>query len=193
MRNAEARAMGLSYGKYMALVRDGLIRTEIAPEPAKDTKKETKPKHEPEYELGTVACAICGKEFPMRTRRSRTCGPACRAKLNLQRCRERYRRMNGGCDQKKECSVCGKVFIPKRMGTLYCTDKCREKASAMRRRKFLPGTKTIICAWCGADFSPEHGSQKYCGKDCYNAARRGKERERSAKLRAKAREEKENC
>lgn len=122
LRNAEARKLGLSYGKYMALVRDGLIRTEIAPEPAKGAKgaKDAKEETEPEYELGTAVCAICGKEFPMRTSKSRTCGPECRAELNRQRNRERYRRKNQGCDPKKECNVCGRIFIPKRMGTLYC-------------------------------------------------------------------------
>lgn len=34
------------------------------------------------------------------------------------------------------------------------------------------------CAWCGEQYIPHHGNQKYCSKDCYKAAKLKRDRER---------------
>lgn len=185
----EARAMGLSYGKYVALVREGLIQPKLEPKPEPDAKETA----QLDYVRDIETCVICGKEFRPGRGRAMTCGPECRMELNRRRARKIYREQRGiSLELESTCKFCGKVFSPERIGVLYCSVKCRSGMDNMRRRKFKPGA-TKICAWCGKEFTISHGGTKYCGKDCYNAARIKLECERVSKRREKAKEEKENC
>lgn len=200
----------MSYGKYVALVRDGLMptvpRSEMQCE-QDDTTKE---------------CAYCGGKFSVlsRGRYAKYCSGDCYRKMNNRRAREKYEKI--GRPKKKtedakpksvkdfvfqertqNCQFCGAEFDMEdfRGNRKYCSERCRrDSANRAARMRYTPGKatrkkkpKTARCGVCGKEFTVSAHSRKYCSGECARSAILAHARARDAQRREKARKEIEEC
>lgn len=130
-RAAEALALGMSYGKYMAVYHP----SESRQEPVKPRTGVTK------------VCEYCGMEFTRYDKRQRKyCCEDCQEAANDQKSRER--KMAQRISERKQtaqkkpveiavmkvCPYCGVQFKPKSGHMKYCSDMCRRIANADRCR-----------------------------------------------------------
>ena len=141
---AEAKLRGVSYGQFVAMLRDREITAEQFFAPVLCTEK---PDFVPERKRSQngrlytsrkkpMVCAICGKTY-LGGKGSRTCGDAeCKYQLSLVR-KERYR--NSVDMQEKICPVCGKPYRRKRTavtcGSPYCMNKWRRTRERERSKR----------------------------------------------------------
>ena len=81
------------------------------------------------------------------------------------------------------CAYCGEEFVATTGNRKYCSKECSLKAQterqmekyweekAKRERSGEAKEPTVKkCAFCGAEFMPENGSQKYCCSECQTKA-----------------------
>jgi len=131
---ANARAMGLSYGKYMALRSAGATPAPLA---------RMLPYAPEEDEPPERRCGICGKKLrPDAPKRALTCGPICSYELNKRRNRDAYKRKHKLDEMGSlTCPGCGKSFRPGKRGQRFCSRSCSVKARRARLRAQEKGEK----------------------------------------------------
>lgn len=121
-RIAEAAAMGMSYGQYMAYRKENgfteILRNIVPIIPAETVK--------------VGVCIVCGGDImrPNKRGNPNTCSPACRDEINRRRALNRYHEKKKEHPEGREhiCAVCGKAFRGEpRMK--YCNEKCRAAAN----------------------------------------------------------------
>lgn len=108
-------------------------------------------------------CECCGREFEPKQMRSKYCSDQCRAK-------GWYKKHRGGVT--KTCKWCGKTFYAERRQQKYCSAECRYQATydntkskmvkKPNQKRKKPDYSPKMCPYCGKEFIPKHGSQKYC-------------------------------
>lgn len=99
-------------------------------------------KHGSKRPLGSIdKCAICGKEYIVKTPRQKYCSEIC-AKQGFkkyektQKVKKAYKRRDKNKERSKElrentyniCKYCGATFKPNLKNILYCSDYCHKKA-----------------------------------------------------------------
>ena len=160
-RIAEANRLGISYGKYMAMVfeSNGYGPT---------------PKEEPERE-NVRHCEICGRELLPGTRsNTKACSRACSDELNRRRNAAYYRASRKMPDfYIKKCAHCGIEFKTTKGNQVYCSSQCQ----MMRYRYVAKGTDgrsygPAICTQCGKLYTKKSHGQKWCSETCKRQARR---------------------
>jgi predicted nucleic acid-binding Zn ribbon protein len=166
-----AEAAGMSYGKYVALVHEGLIRC-----PLSEDRCEQSPGPAPQQE--ERRCEICGRYLAEDSRwNQKTCGPACSAELNRLRNRDFYsKNVKFRAVEKIPCRRCGELFLPNRKSQKFCGVLCQHsynKAKARARRNGGVvadmttrnyGTRT--CRVCGEEFIKRSWNQEVCSREC---------------------------
>lgn len=110
-----AQAAGMSYGKYMATVK------ERANHPAALGQEEIVP---PEIPL-EKECVICGKLFSMNGKRAGTlcCSQECSKRQNAIRARDAYRAKRAAGNI-AVCRWCGKQFTKHHGNAAFCSEEC---------------------------------------------------------------------
>ena len=170
---AEARKRGLSYGKYVALVHDGLI-SRPWPEDRREAPVVEEWEQQPEERL----CQVCGTPIPEYYRKSRTiCSPECSEELNRRRNAERYRQTRKFVpSQKIPCLKCGELFLQRRSVQKFCGRVCQENYNRaktrarrnggiltdMTNRNYGPGE----CRVCGEKYTKHSWNQEVCSREC---------------------------
>lgn len=163
-----AREVGMSYGKYVALMheqgRDPIARS-IAPEF----------EEEPEERL----CVICGQPIlRIKNGKTLTCSPACRYELNRIRNRDRYRKVaSARTMETKKCQFCGTEFSTSRKYQRFCNVRCQEayrravKRGEVANDGMSPGMANRSygigeCVICGEDFTKRSARHITCCAGC---------------------------
>lgn len=165
--------MGLSYGKYMALVREGLIRPAFVPDVEQGSQE--KEKKEPQEER---RCVICGSLLPETARRTDlTCSTQCSSELNRKRNRESYRKKRSVLED-RPCARCGKIFTQTRKGQRFCDATCQisYNRTVMRRKRNGGDISEImtrnygagVCRVCGKEFQKHSHNHSVCSWECRN-------------------------
>lgn len=171
-RAEEARKMGMSYGAYVAWLREKRM-LEQKDEPA-PIKRPEAPVPEGLKKVGV--CCICGGDIIRKnnTGEPATCGPACREEANRRRARLRYQLSKIGKAPeaaKAKCPVCGKAFRKARRKK-YCCHQCYLIANAKMNleayRKSRQVRQRAACPQCGKEFEQVNGRQIFCCKQCAN-------------------------
>ena len=174
---AEARRLGLSYGKYVALVREGLIEPLHVGEEHSGTGVPGGDLPEPEERR----CVICGAVLPEDFRSSRkTCSRECSAELNRRRNNGYYQKnIKFRATEKIPCLKCGELFLPNRKSQKFCGRVCQDSynrarararknggvVSDMAHRNYGPGK----CPVCGTEYIKRSWNQGVCSWKCREA------------------------
>lgn len=202
--NMEARKRGLSYGKYVALAREGLV-------PSVPRDERTVPG--PESDARTRECANCGNAFYLsaRGRGSKYCSDKCYRAMNNRRQREKYIKVDRKPKPEAEkrtsavCKQCGEEFSLENVhgSVKYCSEACRQKSHrrmeresyARKKASRAPVKQVRIgkCEHCGEVMPVTRKTRKYCSEACARAAMLAKARIRDAKRRAAKKRENEEC
>ena len=132
--NAEARAAGMSYGRYMAM------RAASEKPAAKALPLEVEVEPDPK-------CLVCGVPFERKRRGQVCCSPVCqdarRDELNRIRNVNRYRAKHGGALAPRACDHCGKVFLPEHARKVLCSDACRQLRQNEQARQRRAARKEV--------------------------------------------------
>ena len=168
-----AEKAGMSYGKYAALVREGLISCPWPEDRPRDSA-ETGPEQVREDRW----CEVCGKTLREDAQwNQKTCSRECSAELNRRRNFSRYQEnVKFKPREKIQCLKCGELFLPNRKSQKFCGRVCqdnynRAKARARRNggvisdmahRNYGPGK----CLVCGAEYIKRSWCQQVCSRKC---------------------------
>ena len=169
LRNAEARKLGLSYGKYMAMVRAGMLE-EKYPDPKKKAQAEEKTEER--------LCEICGGPMPEGARSAtKTCGPVCSYELNRRRNQKAYMaKRQLQAMHERACLRCEKIFLPSRVDQKFCSAECGKAYRTIVQRRIRNG-ETIsdlrvrsygigVCSVCGDKFQKHSANHAVCSREC---------------------------
>ena len=88
------------------------------------------------------------------------------------------------------CEYCGEQFVKRKTNTAkrFCCITCQNRYNARKQeaiRKQAQIGRTGVCVTCGATFTLDYGSRKYCSPECYAEGQRKRERARRAKQKEK--------
>lgn len=99
-------------------------------------------------------CPICNKVFKQNVHNKMFCSPECKKIF--------YNQKNKKETKYKVCPVCNSMFELTTHNKIYCSIECRNNANKHAIYK--------TCEWCGKEFVPNNGIQKYCCKRCMKDA-----------------------
>lgn len=200
------RRRGMSYGKYVALVREGLM-----PPVPRDESESWQDRQ------NMKTCAYCGEEFSVLDRgghKAKYCSDECYRAMNNRRSREKYKKVGRQRKPKAEkpakpttavCATCGKKFSleGKHHAVRYCSEECRKSADNRRAKEAYEQAKAEgrtrrkpkfgACLFCGARMQITQKTKKYCSLECARGANLAKVKQWKKDHKAKAGEEQEEC
>lgn len=106
-------------------------------------------------------CAQCGASFQPRHPTAKYCGTVCKHRAATVAKRKHPL-------VPRPCQRCGTAFLPTHpLWHRYCSDACRIRAN--KPRVSIPAR---ACGWCGKRYQPRNLAGVYCGRACYQAAKR---------------------
>ena len=115
-------------------------------------------------------CRCCGVDISGRPRQTRFCGKPCCLKFNVDRERERHKKLRESKRYwvKKTCVSCGAHFVSQRKQTKNCSPQCTIQYNESRIAKNRSRKLSYQCGACGKRFIPKaKGRTAYCGRECY--------------------------
>ena len=126
--NAEARAVGMSYGQYMAMKAEQGGHVSVK-QPADAL---------PEGD-GDRQCPVCGDVFYPKRKTQVCCSRACqdrrRAELNRVQNVNRYRKKHDLVMTPRPCIHCGTMFVPPHGAKSICSEGCYAARAADRSKR----------------------------------------------------------
>ncbi len=115
-----------------------------------------------------TACAECGGPIvqPETGAPRKFCSDACKQRTGTRRVNRA--RLPLGQPAERTCPQCGDVFIAKNRNRVYCySGKCAASAYRSDRSRKMAAHE-VGCGECGATFTAQHPSARWCSKLCAN-------------------------